>query len=244
MVFAYIHVYVAPVDSEGLPWWSIVPLTLLGIALGYGVIYAAIWLWRIPRRRRDHAQHQRVAAALAGHPVYDVAAVIQATDALFARFWPAWSKGARATLQQLGTPSVVAGWDNGLGRMAQKGRWERVSLRRRPRYEVIGARILPQRDIEFATIRVRTWLRAHVELRSGGRRPFPGTWCLPWWRYDYCWTMTHADGTWRVSEIRTTDYATDHGWGRELEIAPAGGADAAAAAAGPAAASASGAATA
>jgi hypothetical protein len=219
VLLAYIHIYISPDSGEGLPWWSIPPLTVLGIALGYGLIYGALWLWGIPRRRRDHARREAVAAALAAHPIYNVASVVAATDALFARFWPAWSANQRATLEQLGTRSIVTDWERSLDGMKQKHRREQVEIRRRPRYQVIGTRIRPEENREFVTVRIRARLHAQIVLRSGRRRAFPGAWGLPWWRYDFCWTMTHADGTWRVSEIRRTAYAVQHGWDHELDVA-------------------------
>lgn len=151
-------VYV-PVNDPGLPIWQVVPLTLLGCAIGLGLVWCLVALIGLPGERRIRRRVETVEAAAGSDPPYGVASVEGAAERLFEEMHSAWDAGDRQRLARISDPDLMAGWVRRLDDYAAKGKRQRVSVLARPRLDYVS--LLADRGL--VRLRVRAKLRRGFE---------------------------------------------------------------------------------
>ena len=154
MGFVYIHV-----NDPGLPIWQVLPLTLLGCALGLGLVWCMVALIRLPGERRIRHRVQAVKAAAGGSPPYGVPAVEGAAKRLFMEVHSAWDAGDRQRLARVSDPELMADWVKRLDGYAGKGKRQRASVLDGPRLDYVS--LLADRGL--VRLRVRAKLRRGFE---------------------------------------------------------------------------------
>jgi predicted lipid-binding transport protein (Tim44 family) len=185
------------VRDNGLPWWQVLPLTVVGIGLAMGLLRGGAWLLAAPERRRLAVRVRDTEAVAGAAPPYDPATVRAAAERLFAAMWTAWDADDLATLERISDPGMFSDWSAELAGYRAHARRFRASIRKGPSVAYLEL----DREREYVRVRIRARLRAWVEAPDGGKRPVAGN-SGQTWRYAYDWTLSRRDGDWVVYSIR------------------------------------------
>jgi predicted lipid-binding transport protein (Tim44 family) len=204
-----IAVYVRTSDS-GLPWWQVLPLTVVGILIATGILRGFAWLLASKQRRAFRERTDAVAAAAGDDPVYNVAALRAVAQDLFTRMWAAWDAVDRDRLSEFGTAEIVEDWNESLDRHRADGHRMRVEISEQPAIDIVGL------NNGYVTARVRAKLRAYLETPDGKRKPVAEARGSKTWKYDYFWTFFRDGDRWRISWVR--DQSVDQNQALEEEI--------------------------
>ena len=195
-VHAIVYVHTS---SEGLPWWQWVPLTFLGVWLGFKLVQGIVWLFGAPERRRFDRRVRAVRAA-APPPPYDEATVVAAAKRLWLATWPAWEAGDLRPLEPVADPGLLEDWNATLAGHRAHNRRFRAAVKRGPRVDHVGVVVRPEDDRDYVCVRIRGRLKTEFESPDGKRTR---AWDP---RYDYYWTLTRRDGDWIAFSVRDAEY--------------------------------------
>ncbi|MGO9976205.1 MAG: TIM44-like domain-containing protein [Solirubrobacteraceae bacterium] len=205
MVLA-VGVYVPPVPDSGLPVWQEVPLTILAVAIAFGLMYGVLALSRLPAQRRLRRRVQAVEAAAAESSVYGPAVVYAAAARLFGEVMAAWDAGDRERLRGLSDPDLMSDWTKRVERYAAAGGRYRVEVLTGPRLGYVG--LLGDRG--QVRVRVRAKLRRALELSSGKRRALPEDKGRQRVAIEEYWTLSRSDGEWILWSTRDAGFRAEY----------------------------------
>jgi hypothetical protein len=154
------------VGNSGLPWWQVVPLTILGCAIAYGLIWGVMTLVSLPGKRRLDRRLQAVKAAAGTSGPYGVPAVTDAAERLFREMYSAWDGGDRERLARISDPDLMTDWNKRLDGYAAEGKRQRVQILDGPKLDYVSL----MADQKLARLRVRATLRRGFEPANPSRR--------------------------------------------------------------------------
>jgi predicted lipid-binding transport protein (Tim44 family) len=227
VIAVYIHV-----DDSGLPIWQVVPLTILGCAIAYGLISAVIALAGLPGERRLRRRVRAVQAAAGRPPPYGVAPVEAAAERLFKEVQSAWDAGDRERLSRVSDPDLMADWITRLDGYAADGKRQRVRVLDGPRLDYVS--LLADRGL--VRLRVRAKLRRGFEpvkaksrQRAGRKRPVGAKVA-----FEEFWTLSRSGSDWILYSTRPRRFRSQYTSEPIVSEAPAGAAPPVATAAPPA----------
>ncbi len=201
MGFVYIHV-----SDPGLPIWQVVPLTLVGCALGLGLVWCLVALIRLPGERRIRRRVEVVEAAAGNDPTYGGAAVVAATERLLTEMFSAWDAGDRQRLARISEPDLMADWVKRLDGYAARGKRQRTSLLAAPRLDYVS--LLADRGL--VRLRVRAKLRrgfepANALTQPDRKRPVGSKVAV-----EQFWTLCRAGEEWLLCSSRPARLAAEY----------------------------------
>jgi predicted lipid-binding transport protein (Tim44 family) len=203
VVAVYIHV-----NDSGLPIWQVVPLTILGCAIAYGLIWAVIALASLPGERRLRRRVRAVQAAAGKPPPYGAAAVAAATERLFKEVHSAWDAGDRERLSRVSDPDLMADWVKRLDGYAADGKRQRVQVLDGPRLDYVS--LLADRGL--VRLRVRAKLRRGFEPRRAkakeraGRKRAVGAKVA----FEEFWTLSLSGSDWILYSTRPRRFRAEY----------------------------------
>jgi predicted lipid-binding transport protein (Tim44 family) len=157
------------VNNPGLPIWQVVPLTLLGGAIGLGLVWAVAELVKRPGDRRLRRRVEAVEAAAGTASPYGAVAVTQAAERLFTEMQSAWDAEDRERLAQISDPGLMADWVKRLDGYAAAGKRQRVAVLDGPQLDYVSL----MADRGLVRLRVRAKLRRGFERTDSSQRPAP-----------------------------------------------------------------------
>jgi hypothetical protein len=163
-IAVYIHV-----NDPGLPIWQVVPLSILGCAIAFGLIWGVVALASLPGERRLRRRVRAVEAAAGQPPPYGVPAVEAAAGRLFREVHSAWDAGDRERLSRVSASGLMADWITRLDVYAAADKRQRVHVLDRPRLDYVS--LLADRGRCFSLRRLtpaRQWRGLHRQHRDGG----------------------------------------------------------------------------
>lgn len=199
-------IYVAPVPASGLPWWAVVPLTLLGCAIAFGLIAGFRWLVRLPSEMRLRRRVHEVETAAGDAAPYAAQTVHDACARLFAEVQEAWDAGDRERLQRLSDPDLMADWVKRIDGYAAAGGRYRGTVRSGPHLQYVG--LLADRS--QVRVRVRARLRRWLELPDGKRRALPEDRGRQKISLDEYWTLTLSGSQWILWSTRPARFRREY----------------------------------
>ena len=163
LALGYIYVHTS---SDGLPLWSIFPLTCLGCWLGIKLVQGIAFLFSIPSERRLHRRVAAVHAAGGPDGPYSAQVVQTAAARLFRDWYAAWDAGDRTRMQQLSDPDLMADWMKRMEAFQAKGKRQRVKIVRGPKLQYVSLLA----DRQLVRLRIRAKVRRRLEPVLGPRR--------------------------------------------------------------------------
>jgi predicted lipid-binding transport protein (Tim44 family) len=199
-----IAVYV-DVSNSGLPLWQVVPLTVLGCAIGYGVILGIIALFSLPGQRRLRARVHAVEAAAGDSPVFGRSVVYPEATRLFGEVQAGWDARDRERLARISDPELMSDWAKRLDGYAEAGQRYRVEVLKGPRLDYVG--LLADRG--RVRLRVRAKLRRGLEAK-GKRRGLPQDKGAQKIDFEEYWTLSRSDGAWILWSTRPARYRAEY----------------------------------
>jgi hypothetical protein len=199
-----IAVYV-DVSNSGLPLWQVVPLTLLGCAIGYGVICAIIGLFNLPGRRRLRARVHAVEAAAGDSPVYGPSVVYAAATRLFGEVQAGWDARDRERLARISDAELMSDWAKRMDGYAEAGERYLVKVLKGPRLDYVS--LLADRGL--VRLRVRAKLRRGLESK-GKRRALPQDRGRQKINFEEYWTFARSGGEWILWSTRPARYRAEY----------------------------------
>jgi predicted lipid-binding transport protein (Tim44 family) len=185
------YVYIPPDTGSGLPLWAIVPLTVIGCAIGLWVAWGIGWLLMRPIEARIRRRAHEVQAAAGDGLVYGAPAVLGAAERLFAQVQAAFDADDRQRLAQLSTPDLMADWTKRLDGYAAGGKRYEVAITKGPRIQYVGLLA----DSGRVRVRIRARLRRGYRLANGKRRGLGP-------RFEEYWTLVWQHGEWIAAATR------------------------------------------
>ncbi|MEA2314454.1 MAG: hypothetical protein QOI03_1146 [Solirubrobacteraceae bacterium] len=200
-VGVYIHIH-----DSGLPLWQEVPLTILGVAIAFGLIWGVVALVKLPAQVRLRRRVKAVEAAAGDGPAYGPAAVIAAGARLFGEVQAAWDAGDRKRLARISDPDLMSDWTKRLDGYTAAGHRYRVEILSGPRLDYVG--LLADRGL--VRLRVRARLRRALEEPDGTRRALPedrGRQKVPLEEY---WTLSRSDQDWILWSTRNAGFRAEY----------------------------------
>jgi Tim44-like domain len=195
-----IAVYV-DVSNSGLPLWQVVPLTVLGCAIGYGLICGIIGLFNLPGRRRLRNRVHAVEAAGGEDPVFGPAVVYAVATRLFGEVQAGWDARDRERLARISDPELMSDWAKRMDGYAEAGERYRVEVLKAPRLDYVS--LLADRGL--VRLRVRAKLRRGLESK-GKRRALPEDRGRQKIEFEEYWTLSRSGGEWILWSTRPARY--------------------------------------
>jgi hypothetical protein len=186
------------VSNEGLPLWQVVPLTILGCAIAYGLIWCFLALVRLPGNLKVKRRARQVETAAGEAGPYGVPAVTQAAERLLAEMYSAWDAGDRDRLARISEPDLMAAWSQRLDRYAAQGKRQRIQLRDRPKLEYVSL----MADRGLVRLRVRVKLRRGFQRVNRNRSKVQKRPTGAKVTVDQFWTLYLSGDTWILSSSR------------------------------------------
>jgi hypothetical protein len=192
-----IAVYVN-VGNSDLPLWQVVPLTILGCAIGLGLVWGVIALVSLPGKRRLGRRVQAVEAAAGNAAPYGVPAVKEAAKHLFTEMYSAWDAGERERLIRISDPDLMADWNKRLDGYAADGKRQRVHVLNGPRLDYVSL----MADRKLVRLRVRAKLRRGFEPASRNRLAVQKRPVGAKVAFEEFWTLSRSDNDWILCSTR------------------------------------------
>jgi predicted lipid-binding transport protein (Tim44 family) len=192
--FIYVHT-----SADGLPWWSIAPLTLLGYAIAIGLLRGIAFLVSEPGERRLRRRVAAVHAAAGAAGPYSPNVVQAAATRLFADVQTAWDAGDRARLQQLSDSDLMADWAKRLDGYRARGKRQRIKVVKGPKVQYVSLRA----DRDIVRVRIRAKVRRRFEPARGPRKDPRFGWS---YSFEEFWTFALRGGEWIVFSTRPTKF--------------------------------------
>jgi hypothetical protein len=192
-IAVYIHV-----NDPGLPIWQVVPLSILGCAIAFGLIWGVVALAGLPGERRLRRRVRAVEAAAGQPPPYGVPAVEAAAGRLFREVNSAWDAGDRERLSRVSASGLMADWITRRDVYAADGKRPRVHVLDGPRLDYVS--LLADRGL--VRLRVRAKLRrgfepANGKQRAGRKRPVGAKVA-----FEEYWTLSRSGSDWILYSTR------------------------------------------
>lgn len=188
----YVHT-----SADGLPWWSILPLTCVGFAIAIWLLQGIVFLVSLPGERRLRRRVAAVHAAAGDAGPYSPTVVQAAATHLFVDIQTAWDVGDRARLQQLSDADLMADWAKRLDSYQANGKRQRVKVVKGPKVQYVSLRA----DLGGVRLRVRAKVRRRFEPARGPRRDPRFGWG---YQFEEYWTLARRGEDWIVWSTRPT----------------------------------------
>jgi hypothetical protein len=190
------------VSTEGLPLWQVVPLTLLGCAIAFGLIWGVMALVSLPGKRRLNHRVREVEAVAGDAGPYGVTAVKEAAQRLFTEMYSAWDAGDRERLARISEPDLMADWNKRLDGYDAEGKRQRVQVLDGPRLDYVSL----MADRGLVRVRVRAKLRRGFEPANRNRlevrkRPVGAKVAV-----EEFWTLCRSGDAWILCATRPRGY--------------------------------------
>jgi len=184
---------VVPQTSSGLPLWQTAPLSVVGVAIAFGLLWGASKLAELPGELRIRRRVRQVEAAAGTAPPFNPQAVYAAATRVFREVQEAWDKEDRDRLGAVSDPDLMSDWVKRMDGYAATGTHYRVKIRGGPRLDYLGLRA----DRGQVRLRVRAKLHRYLETPKGKRR-------LPGDRgsFQEYWTFSWSGTDWVASSTR------------------------------------------
>jgi predicted lipid-binding transport protein (Tim44 family) len=208
------------VDSEGLPWWQVIPLTLLGVAIAFGLIKGFLWLLDTPKRRRFRKRVEAVAAAAGDHPYFAPQAVLAAAHSLYMAMHEAWNADDRYRMARITSEGLMTDWEAEMSRYAAQGRRYRAELLKGPQLDYVGIGGREGEDADWVVLRVRAKVKEWLEAPDGDRKPLAQGKSMTAHHENY-WDLSRRNGEWVIYSIRSKEFG-EANWLTEEIVGPAG----------------------
>lgn len=194
----YVHT-----SSDGLPLWSILPLTFLGWAIAMYLLRGIGWLVSLPGERRLRHRVAAVHAAAGSDGPYGAAVAQAAAARLFKDWYAAWDAGDRTRLQQLSDPELMADWAKNMEAFQSKGKRQRVRIVRGPKLQYVSL-LADRQQVRF---RIRARMRRRFEPVLGPRKqPRFGL----SYSFEQFWTLQRRGEDWILWSTRSTKFRKDY----------------------------------
>lgn len=193
------------VSNSGLPLWQVVPLTVLGCAIGYGIICGVIGLFSLPGRRRLRKRVHAVEAAAGDNPVYGPSIVYASAARLFGEVQAGWDARDRERLARISDPELMSDWAKRMDGYAEAGERYRVKVLKGPRLDYVS--LLADRGL--VRLRVRAKLRRGLESK-GKRRALPQDRGRQKIDFEEYWTFARSSGEWILWSTRPARYRAEY----------------------------------
>jgi hypothetical protein len=197
----YIHV-----NDSGLPIWQVVPLTILGCAIAYGLIWAVLALVNLPGERRLRRRVRAVHAAAGQAAPYGVPTVEAAARRLFNEVHGAWDAGDHERLSRVSAPDLMADWSKRLDGYAAAGKRQRVHVLRGPRLDYVS--LLADRGL--VRLRVRAKLRRGFEPSNRKRRKARNRPVGAQVSFEEFWTLSRSGSDWILYSTRPRRFRAEY----------------------------------
>jgi hypothetical protein len=196
--FIYVHT-----SADGLPWWSILPLTCLGFAIAIWFLQGIAFLVSIPGERRLRRRVATVDAAAGDAGPYRPRVVHAAATGLVADIHTAWDAGDRARLQQLSDPDLMADWTKRLDSYRANGKRQRIKVVKGPKLQYLSLRA----DRGQVRLRVRAKVRRRFEPARGPRKDPRFGWS---YQLEEFWTLALRGEDWILWSTRPTKFRKEY----------------------------------
>jgi predicted lipid-binding transport protein (Tim44 family) len=197
-MFGALGIYIVPVHDPGLPLWQVVPLTLVGAGIAFGILLGFGKLIKLPGERRLRKRVRAVEAAAGDGPLYGPTVVYAAATRLFNEVQAAWDAGDRERLARISAPELMSDWIKRMDGYAAAGGRYRVAVQSGPRLDYVSLLA----DREQVRLRVRAKLRRGLEMPDGKRKALPGGRPSQKVTLEEYWTLARSGGDWILWSTR------------------------------------------
>lgn len=194
------------VKDPGLPIWQVIPLTLLGFAIAFGLIWAFMWFVKLPGERRLRKRVRAVETAAGSSPPYGVPAVVAAAETLITEMHSAWDVGDRERLARISDPGLMADWAKRLDGYAADGKRQRVCVLGKPRLDYVSL----MADRGLVRLRVRAKLRRGFEPANAQRRQVRGRPVGAKVALEEFWTLARSGDGWILYSTRPRRFRAEY----------------------------------
>jgi hypothetical protein len=200
LAFGYIYVHTS---ADGLPLWSIFPLTCLGCAIAFWLLRGIAFVVSMPSEQRLRRRVAAVHAAGGPNGPYSATVVQVAAEALFKNWYAAWDAGDRTRMQQLSDPDLMADWMKRMDAYQAKGKRQRVKIVRGPKLQYVSLLA----DRQRVRLRIRARVRRRFEPVLGPRKePRFGL----SFSFEEFWTLQRRGEDWILWSTRSTKFRQEY----------------------------------
>jgi hypothetical protein len=201
MIAVYVNV-----GDPGLPLWQVVPLTILGCAIAYGLLWGVSTLVSLPAKRRLDRRVMAVQAAAGNAGPYGVSAVTDAAERLFTQMYSAWDAGDKERLARISDPDLMADWNKRLDGYAADGKRQRVQVLNGPRLDYVSL----MADRGLVRLRVRASLRRGFEPVNRNRREVRKRPVGAKAAIEEFWTLSRLGDGWKLYSTRPRRFRDEY----------------------------------